>query len=61
MQQQVARDTKRDSSAMKSISLLTMVFLPATAIAVRSFALKSNVACYVLIRLDYHRSFREGW
>jgi hypothetical protein len=33
MQQQVARETKRDSSAMKSIALLTMVFLPATAIA----------------------------
>jgi hypothetical protein len=34
MQQEVARETKRDSSAMKSIGLLTMVFLPATAIAV---------------------------
>jgi hypothetical protein len=34
MQQHIARETKRDSSAMKSISLLTMVFLPATAIAV---------------------------
>jgi hypothetical protein len=34
MQQQISRETKRDSSAMKSISLLTMVFLPATAIAV---------------------------
>jgi hypothetical protein len=34
MQQQIARETKRDSSAMKSLSLLTMVFLPATAIAV---------------------------
>ncbi|KAK4167195.1 hypothetical protein QBC43DRAFT_204488 [Cladorrhinum sp. PSN259] len=33
MQQDIARDTKRDSSAMKSLSLLTMVFLPATAIA----------------------------
>lgn len=34
MQRQVARETKKDSSAMKSISLLTTVFLPATAIAV---------------------------
>lgn len=34
MQQQIARENKRDSSALKSISLLTMVFLPATAIAV---------------------------
>ncbi|KAI1667980.1 hypothetical protein Ptr902_09901 [Pyrenophora tritici-repentis] len=33
MQKEVARETKRDSSAMKSISLLTMIFLPATAIA----------------------------
>ena len=33
MQQQIARDTKRDSSSLKSIALLTMVFLPATAIA----------------------------
>ncbi|RYN25189.1 hypothetical protein AA0114_g12719 [Alternaria tenuissima] len=33
MQQEVARETKRDSSAMKSIALLTMIFLPATAIA----------------------------
>ncbi|KAK4180620.1 hypothetical protein QBC36DRAFT_286429 [Triangularia setosa] len=33
MQQEIARETKRDSSAMKSIALLTMVFLPATAIA----------------------------
>jgi cytochrome b561 len=42
MQQQIARETKRDSSALKSISLLTMVFLPATAIAVnRASALAS--------------------
>jgi hypothetical protein len=34
MQQQIARETKRDSSAMKSLLLLTMVFLPTTAIAV---------------------------
>ncbi|KAI5924314.1 hypothetical protein F4810DRAFT_664866 [Camillea tinctor] len=33
MQQEVAHETRRDSSAMKSIALLTMVFLPATAIA----------------------------
>ncbi|KAK3989972.1 hypothetical protein QBC44DRAFT_290037 [Cladorrhinum sp. PSN332] len=33
MQQDIAHETKRDSSAMKSLSLLTMVFLPATAIA----------------------------
>lgn len=33
MQQEIARETKRDSSALKSISLLTMIFLPATAIA----------------------------
>ncbi|KXX79419.1 hypothetical protein MMYC01_203522 [Madurella mycetomatis] len=33
MQQEIARETRRDSSAMKSISLLTMVFLPGTAIA----------------------------
>lgn len=35
MQQNIARETKRDSSGMKSISLLAMIFLPATAIAVR--------------------------
>src|SRR5277367_5816208 len=34
MQQRIARETKRDSSAIQSLSLLTMVFLPATAIAV---------------------------
>ncbi|KAK0671005.1 hypothetical protein QBC41DRAFT_63488 [Cercophora samala] len=33
MQQDIARETRRDSSAMKSIALLTMVFLPGTAIA----------------------------
>ncbi|KAK4456470.1 hypothetical protein QBC42DRAFT_281220 [Cladorrhinum samala] len=33
MQQEITRETKRDSSAMKSLSLLTMVFLPATAVA----------------------------
>ncbi|KAK4462946.1 hypothetical protein QBC42DRAFT_72965 [Cladorrhinum samala] len=33
MQQEISRETKRDSSAMKSLSLLTMVFLPATAVA----------------------------
>ena len=33
MQQQIANETLRDSSAMKSIALLTMIFLPATAIA----------------------------
>lgn len=36
MQQQLARENRRDSSALKIISLLTMVFLPFTAIAVSS-------------------------
>ena len=48
MQQQIARETKRDSSAMKSISLLTMVFLPATAIAVGVYE-------------DFFKSFSSRW
>lgn len=34
---EIAEASMRDASAMKSISVLTMVFLPATAVAVRSF------------------------
>ena len=49
MQQQIARDTKRDTSAMKSLSLLTMVFLPATAIA-------SVMAPFVVVDQD-----GSGW
>jgi hypothetical protein len=37
---QIAEETKRDGSAMKTLSLITIVFLPLTAIAVRL----SNVA-----------------
>ena len=33
MQQRIATETLRDSSAMKSIALLTMIFLPTTALA----------------------------
>lgn len=33
---EIAEASMRDASAMKSISVLTMVFLPATAVAVRS-------------------------
>jgi hypothetical protein len=49
MQQQIAQDTKRDTSAMKSLSLLTMVFLPATAIA-------SVMAPFVVVAKD-----GSGW
>ena len=33
-QQRIALETKRDSNSMKSIALLTMIFLPSTALAV---------------------------
>jgi Mg2+ and Co2+ transporter CorA len=33
---QIAAASKRDSSAMKTIAVLTMLFLPATFVAVRS-------------------------
>jgi hypothetical protein len=33
----IARETKRDSSAMKAIAVLTMFFLPATFFAVSFF------------------------
>jgi flagellar biosynthesis/type III secretory pathway M-ring protein FliF/YscJ len=33
----IAVSSKRDSSAMKSLALLTMVFLPGTAVAVRAY------------------------
>ena len=36
MQQRIAQETGRDSSAMKSIAVLTMLFLPSTALAVSS-------------------------
>jgi hypothetical protein len=32
----IALETKRDGSQMKSIALLTMIFLPATFVAVRN-------------------------
>lgn len=35
----IAVSSKRDSSAMKSLALLTMVFLPGTAVAVRVYNL----------------------
>jgi len=38
-QRLVAQETKRDSNAMKSIALLTMVFLPSTALAVSTYHL----------------------
>lgn len=34
---QMARASKRDSSAMKGLAVLTMVFLPGTFLAVRTF------------------------
>lgn len=33
MQQEISRDARKDTAALKSISVLTMVFLPATAVA----------------------------
>jgi hypothetical protein len=33
---ELSRDMKRDSSQMRSIALLTMVFLPLSTVAVRS-------------------------
>jgi hypothetical protein len=33
----IAEETRRDSSAMKSLALITTIFLPATALAVRQF------------------------
>lgn len=38
----IARETIKDSKAMKSISLLTFVFLPGTAMAVSVFLIHSN-------------------
>jgi hypothetical protein len=35
--QRIAVETKRDGSAMKSLALITMIFLPTTAIAVSSY------------------------
>jgi hypothetical protein len=34
MQERISQETGRDSSAMKSIAVLTMIFLPSTALAV---------------------------
>lgn len=40
----IAEATMKDSSAMKSISVITMIFLPATAVAVSPFLLFFNPA-----------------
>jgi hypothetical protein len=57
MQREVARGTKRDSSAMKSISLLTMMFLPATAIPVSHFI--RTPRCLSADQSDDHWPFCE--
>ncbi len=44
MQQGIALETKRNSSAMKSIAMLTMVFLPATAVALRAHTVTNSKA-----------------
>ena len=42
---QIALETRRDSIVMKTIAGLTMVFLPATFVAVRSHEKESHVPC----------------
>lgn len=53
-QGRVAQETRRDSNAMKSIALLTMVFLPSTALAVsfRSVISMSNSTDHIPVILD---------
>ena len=40
---EIAKVTARDSSAMKSIAVLTMVFLPATAVAVSILSTRPQI------------------
>ncbi len=42
----IARESKRDSSAMKAIAVLTMVFLPGTFFAVRSWRVLGLLPLY---------------
>lgn len=56
----VARMTRKDGSLMKSIALLTMIFLPATFVAVSlstaSSSLGSNERAAILIECRRHSS-----
>ena len=40
---QVAEETRQDSAAMKTIAILTLTFLPGTAVAVRYSHKRSNL------------------
>jgi hypothetical protein len=55
----IAQASKRDSSAMKTIALLTMVFLPPTFVAVSAFAVVTFSAIaklFLMIFLQRHFS-----
>jgi len=47
----IARESKKDSSAMKAIAVLTMCFLPGTFLAVRTPLIHFSVALLFLSSL----------
>lgn len=53
---QIAMATKRDSSAMKTIALLTMIFLPGTFVAV-SVEIEAAVAVLLILEGLFRNAF----
>lgn len=45
---QVAEETRQDSAAMKTIAVLTLTFLPGTAIAVRVLRMRPSLRSVLL-------------
>jgi hypothetical protein len=58
LNRKIALATKRDSYQMKSIALLTMIFLPGTFVAVRSAALSWSNKEFYLLYLTLAELFR---
>jgi hypothetical protein len=65
---QIAQATMRDSAAMRTIAVLTMLFLPGTAVAVSSASLRlcplksqSNVLAIVVLLQHDHVQLDTEW
>jgi hypothetical protein len=56
--QKIAEDALRDSTAMKTIAVMTLIFLPATFLCVRIQTIQSNTTRSVLANIPclYSRS-----
>jgi hypothetical protein len=56
----IARESKKDSSAMKAIAVLTMCFLPGTFLAVSDFHRHSELGSNLGTTLTYAGSLRDA-